>query len=64
MSYAEMIPVDQCPGHNNVFIKRETILAVEGYTRVIPKDIYACGHCGLALEVYDLANKIDINRNE
>ena len=61
--YAEMIPVDQCTGHDNVFIKRETILAIEGYTQVIPKDIYACVYCGLALEIYDLANKIDINRN-
>lgn len=60
--YAEMIPVDQCQGHDYVFIKRESILAIEGYTRVIPKDIYACVHCGLAMEVYDLVNKIDINR--
>lgn len=57
-----MIPVDRCTGHDYIFIKRESILAIEHYTRVIPKDIYACTYCGLAEEVYDLANKIDINR--
>lgn len=61
--YAEMVPVDQCKDHDYVFIKRESILATEGYMLVIPKDIYACIHCGLAMEVYDLVNKVDINRN-
>lgn len=62
--FAVMVPVEECKHHDYVFIKRETVLAIEGYTRVIPKEIYACIHCGLAREIYDLVNKIDINRNE
>lgn len=55
-----MIPVDECTGHDYVFIKREFVVADSAYKRIIPKDVYACIHCGLAMEVYDLVNKIDM----
>lgn len=55
-----MILVDDCKNHDYVFIKREFTLVTEIYIRVIPKETYACIHCGLAMEVYNLERKIDM----
>lgn len=59
-----MIPVEQCTGHDYIYIKQETVIMPEPYIKLIPKTIYACTHCGVALEVYELDRKIDVNRNE
>lgn len=55
--------VDTCKNHSYVWIKTETVVSTEPYLRIIPKDIYACVDCGLAMEIYKLDEKIDINRD-
>jgi hypothetical protein len=59
-----MIPVEKCINHDYVWLATKTEVSSEPFTRVIPKDIYCCTHCGLGMDIYDLANKIDINRSE
>ncbi len=62
--YAEMIPIEYCQNHDYVFLSRETIITTEPHIRLIPKETYACIHCGLGMDFYNLADKIDVNRNE
>jgi hypothetical protein len=55
---------DQPHKHNYVFLKQKTDVTTEPYLKIIPKNIYVCVECGLAMSVYELDNFIEVNRNE
>jgi hypothetical protein len=43
-------------------MKTETFSIIS--TKIVNKDIYACAHCGLAMEIYDLDTAITIKYKE
>lgn len=54
--------VDQPHEHGYIYLKTVTEIIRNPSMRTINKEIYACGDCGLAMEVYDLENYTEVGR--
>ena len=55
---------DQCDKHDYIYIKTASEVMQHEYRRIVNKEIYACVHCGVAMEIYDLDNPIKLDKED
>jgi hypothetical protein len=52
--------IDECPEHDYIYLKNETIPLPQPVLKLVTKEIYACVYCGSGLDVYNLDEAIEL----